>query len=1431
MAADNASEVQALGDLWTRAQPAPVQPPKPVAPKAAPAALSWLEQTHPIPVVEHVEQHYLPDLKEAEVGAAKGIAAGESPLASPVKNLWELVETPVQGLAHGATSLVGWAAGLVSQAGVSTLHQVAPSLAPDVSFPKQVEQGAANLIPAPHPATMGGRAWNVFGMLFAPATSLVQAGEETYDASTPTPSPWAHYGFEAVSGGIQLFGGKALGEATGLLRGAKGEPVKPADFSTRREASADVRTPKRPGQEKAADEPNAVPPKSDLFETDEDQQADVLGRRSDQLQSRRENQGAPEDERSFAEWFRGSHAHDEQGKPLTLYHGTNADFEEFEPNKPTVFDYGKGNGAGSEAIWFSKDPAYASAYTDARIPGSNVRPVHIQMRHPFHAPETFTLKDQEAMVSRAKAEGYDGVVFPNGEYAVFRPEQVRSIFKPDRLEEVSGEQAASILDYQKTLHDAAQARQDAIDFEHASTSAERVDDVLRGGGPGHAGMPPGQYDSGWHRSLRTLAALSGFDIENMRLSMEPSDASALAAEFERNPEGVTSASPKQAAWLAELRADATFRAQFAALKRKTALGLKRIFPQTTGNDAEAHIAHVSGTMALNQMERERAAVVNTGLRRLFARMKKEDQLSFWRFYQKGEPMPAHLGDVAHWDSIKRFYKELFDRNLQERQLAGEPIEPMRRAEYFPQYAKPKNWTERERVGQSERGRAFDTMDNLIDAGVKPLSLNPAVHVEYFLRGTERAMGKAEFNWQKRFGGLRMVQKGYVPKPHEDTFEGPDGFWYAGDAHLMNYLQNTVLAKPAMGAEGVALNVLKGFGILKNSVQSIAFGLNVFHGAHIGGFVRPNHALAESLSLIDHPVSPSGVVDTAKAFVKMFTTGDRPLVQGEKISARHARRIATGREGGIRYNPKTRAVEFPEGGDPFLDVIDVVRHGADPSILTTKGQEALRRMAVGGFEPHNPEWTNLAWAKAREHIAENTAAGYMRAAGWAVPTMLRAIGYPMMDQFVPLMKMRAYLADSERWYSANPGVEPGSPAERVALTRLRRENDQRYGEMNTKMLGWNRWMSAAFQGSMLSFGWNFGLMSQFGGGAKDAARAFYDTARGAERQKMRSRALYAALYTGYACAAGALVQKIFSGKDPETLKDCIYPIVAIDKAGKAIRVKLPSLMNDFGAEYYNTRDRGILGGTAQTLSNKSAPIWSMIHEMWTNEDWMGRPISDPFAPAVQQAAQKFKAVMHDEMPWSVAEALRPVPNVTPTQEKNFRVAAALGIDRAPEYVTTPPPIEQIYRVAALGGNSETYLNTVQYEAERQAGLKGLYEQGKKDGNYGPFNIALNQFAVRWNTLHPDSPVSRRSLQMLAKRMDAPTAAFTLRNLQDEAQEHVWTSMQDYGDNMTLLAQYVPYFHKAVLDFMYGKMTPEQRQALDRAFRATARPTPAASAPAD
>jgi hypothetical protein len=154
----------------------------------------------------------------------------------------------------------------------------------------------------------------------------------------------------------------------------------------------------------------------------------------------------PRRQENFGNWFGYSHVVDERGNPMVLYHGTDADVDEFDPNKIGQTDHGWYG----EGHYLTASPELASAYSGYKNnkaivgeeihPGQNVMPVYARLENPYYWPEdraAATSKEEAKKITEElRKQGYDGVIAPNKhadmpegkfwEVVVFTPHQIKS---------------------------------------------------------------------------------------------------------------------------------------------------------------------------------------------------------------------------------------------------------------------------------------------------------------------------------------------------------------------------------------------------------------------------------------------------------------------------------------------------------------------------------------------------------------------------------------------------------------------------------------------------------------------------------------------------------------------------------------------------------------------------------------------------------------------------------------------------------------------------------------------------------------------------------------------------------------------------------------------------------------------------------------------
>ena len=136
-------------------------------------------------------------------------------------------------------------------------------------------------------------------------------------------------------------------------------------------------------------------------------------------------------DKNFKKWFKGSKLVDDAGEPLVVYHGTGADFVQFDKTKISRKKLGEG-------FYFAPNPASASRYAENSGVGMNVAPVYLSIKKPFDLSieknnnlwKKYDTKELSGkpFTDELKKQGYDGVISKNGnEIVAFEPTQIKSI--------------------------------------------------------------------------------------------------------------------------------------------------------------------------------------------------------------------------------------------------------------------------------------------------------------------------------------------------------------------------------------------------------------------------------------------------------------------------------------------------------------------------------------------------------------------------------------------------------------------------------------------------------------------------------------------------------------------------------------------------------------------------------------------------------------------------------------------------------------------------------------------------------------------------------------------------------------------------------------------------------------------------------------------
>ena len=117
--------------------------------------------------------------------------------------------------------------------------------------------------------------------------------------------------------------------------------------------------------------------------------------------------------KNFWRWFGKSVLTDGKGRPLVLYHGTDADFHEFIATKVGQKD----SGFFGSGYYLTADQELADAYGQYNTEiGWNTMIVYAKLLKPYiwnvnHSALDKTESESESFTAKLRSEGYDGVIF------------------------------------------------------------------------------------------------------------------------------------------------------------------------------------------------------------------------------------------------------------------------------------------------------------------------------------------------------------------------------------------------------------------------------------------------------------------------------------------------------------------------------------------------------------------------------------------------------------------------------------------------------------------------------------------------------------------------------------------------------------------------------------------------------------------------------------------------------------------------------------------------------------------------------------------------------------------------------------------------------------------------------------------------------------
>ena len=268
--------------------------------------------------------------------------------------------------------------------------------------------------------------------------------------------------------------------------------------------------------------------------------------------------------------------------------------------------------------------------------------------------------------------------------------------------------------------------------------------------------------------------------------------------------------------------------------------------------------------------------------------------------------------------------------------------------------------------------------------------------------------------------------------------------------------------------------------------------------------------------------------------------------------------------------------------------------------------------------------------------------------------------PVMKHLVPTQKlgMFAMMASDEMARLKTDNLSDPVLAQR--LTEVWDSIENRLGQLDYDNLFWHKTLKDASMLSVRAVGWNLGFLREYAIGAPlDVITTSQRLKAGDALISIRTAELAGTVFA--LSILGAVVQYAMTGERPEETKDFFFPRTGNFRPdGSPERLSLPNYAKDL---------YGWITRPGQTAKHKLHPMWAMVADILTNQDFYGTEIRHQDDPVVQQALDVAEYIAKEFTPFSYRnwEEMRKSGN----SPGKAAFVAATGITEAPSYVTQSP----------------------------------------------------------------------------------------------------------------------------------------------------------------
>jgi hypothetical protein len=312
------------------------------------------------------------------------------------------------------------------------------------------------------------------------------------------------------------------------------------------------------------------------------------------------------------------------------------------------------------------------------------------------------------------------------------------------------------------------------------------------------------------------------------------------------------------------------------------------------------------------------------------------------------------------------------------------------------------------------------------------------------------------------------------------------------------------------------------------------------------------------------------------------------------------------------------------------------------------RELLDAGFTGGlkFKQH-PEFVNSSVQAFKENWANDN---YIGSTLRLMPAINEMVMHPLFEVYIPRLKWGMFFKEySYELKEQAKRIEQGKVTKEQLAREIVDSIENRFGEMNFDNLWWNRTFKTAMQLMFRSITWKLGNIREFGNAFRGQGMEIINAIK-EKRAPLMHRDMGWLLGMSVSTAAlSYTIQKLFTGKNPESIKDLVFP--RIDDKGN--RVSTPTYWRDV---------LSLIKSPSLYVQHSMSGFIGRMAEIWNNKDFYNTEIYDPNDNVFEITKDMFVHAV--PLPFGVSSYLQSVKEGMNTSRK---ITGFFGLTKASKYI--------------------------------------------------------------------------------------------------------------------------------------------------------------------